>query len=64
MTHYVLKAQTEKETLYYMNIICITEQVDCAEQFATLEEAEKHKDYFAFMFHHTTPVITVEKIED
>ena len=62
MTQYVLKAQTKKETVYYMNVICITEQIDCAEKFPTYEDAEDKKGYFANMFHYETPIITIEKI--
>ena len=56
---YVLKAETEKETLYYMNIICVTGQIDCAEVFPTKEQAEKEASYFAKMFHYETPKIEV-----
>lgn len=59
---YVLKAQTSKETLYYMNVICVTGQIDCAELFPTYEDAEDQKGYFSRMFHYEQPKITIEQI--
>lgn len=61
---YILKAETSKETVYYMNIICITEQIDCAEHFPTYEDAEDKKGYFSCMFHYEQPKITIEKVKE
>lgn len=61
---YVLKAKSKSEgDVYYMNIIMITEDLDCAEHFKTKEEAEAKKNYFACMFHYEQPEITVEEIK-
>lgn len=59
---YVLKAETEKETVYYMNIICVTSQIDCAEVFKTKEDAEKEISYFEKMFHYENPKIEVIEV--
>lgn len=56
---YILKADTSEGTMYYMNIICVSEQVENAEQFESREQAEEQAEHFKNMFHYEeiTPVI-------
>lgn len=65
MTEYVLKANFKGETLYYMNIICVTGQVECAESYSTKEEAMKDIPRFEILvrgFESTIKV--VDKAEE
>lgn len=59
---YVLKANTKEGPVYFMNIICITEQKECAEVFPNREEAEDKMGHFKAMFHYEEPVITIEEV--
>jgi len=49
---YVLKANTKEGVVFYMNIICITEQIECAETFETEEDAKKEMQHFKNLFHY------------
>lgn len=47
MTKYVLKANTISEgVIYYMNVICFTGDIEAAEEYDTIEAANKDKPYF------------------
>ena len=60
---YVLKATTKKgETLYYMNVICVTEQIEYAEQYSTEEKAANDLQYFRNMFFYEEPKIEMIKV--
>ena len=59
---YVLKANTKEGPVYFMNIICITEQKECAEVFPNREEAEDKMGHFKAMFHYEEPKITIEEV--
>ena len=49
---FVLKAKTKDgDVVYYMNIICITEDIECAEQYDTVEQAQQDVQHFKDMFH-------------
>ena len=62
MKKYVLKANYKGEILYYMNVICVTEQIECAEEFETISDAEKNIEHFKKMFFYEEPK-DVEVIE-
>ena len=50
---FVLKAKTKDGgVVYYMNIICITEDVECAEQYDTVEQAQQDVQHFKDMFRY------------
>jgi len=49
---YVLKANTKQGEVFYMNIICITEQIESAETFETIEDAKKEIQHFKNLFHY------------
>lgn len=59
---YVLKANTKEGPIYYMNVICITEQKECAEVFPNREEAEDKMGHFKAMFHYEEPTIEIEEV--
>ena len=59
---YLLKAYTKEAPVYYMNIMCITEQKECAEVFPTEEDAKAKIEYFRCMFHYEEPTIEIERI--
>ena len=59
---YVLKADTQEGVVYYMNVIMITEQKECAEVFPNKEEAKGRSEYFKAMFHYDEPKITIEEV--
>ena len=59
---YVLKANTKEGPIYYMNVICITEQKECAEVFPNIEEAEDKMGHFKCMFHYEEPTIEIEEV--
>lgn len=47
MSKYLLKAETKNMgTLYYMNVICVTEQPECAMFYRTEDAAKKDIQYF------------------
>jgi hypothetical protein len=58
----VLRANTKEGPVYFMNIICITEQKECAEVFPNREEAEDKMGYFKRMFHYEEPTVEVEEV--
>ena len=47
---YVLKANTKKGVRFYMNIICITEQIESAKTFEKEEDAKKEIQNFKNLF--------------
>ena len=59
---YILKADTKNGIVYYMNVICLTEQKECAEVFPNYEEAEDNMGHFKAMFHYEEPKITIEEV--
>lgn len=60
---YVLKAESKSMgTVYFMNVICISEDKECAEVFPNREEAEDKMGHFKAMFHYEEPVITIEEV--
>lgn len=59
---YVLKANAYGGVVYYMNIICVTSQKECAEVFPTKKDAEARKQHFGLMFHYEEPVIEIEEV--
>lgn len=60
---YILKAESKSMgTVYYMNVICITEEKECAEVFPNREEAEDNMGHFKAMFHYEEPKITIEEV--
>ena len=59
---YVLKANTKKEPVYYMNVIMVTEQKECAEVFSSREEAESKAEHFKRMFFYEEPTIEIEEV--
>lgn len=59
---YVLKANTNEGPAYYMNVICMTEEKECAEVFPTKEAAEAKAEYFKNFFHYESPKIEVEEV--
>lgn len=62
---YILKAESKRMgTVYYMNVICLTEQKECAEVFSNREEAEDNMRHFKAMFHYEEPKITIEEVTD
>jgi hypothetical protein len=61
---YILKAEsTAMGTVYYMNVICMTEQKEYAEVFPNREEAENNMGHFKAMFHDKEPKFTIEETE-
>lgn len=65
MTKYVLAADTKSEgTCYYMNIIMMTGDLECAEMFNTKEEAEAKKEYFKNFFHYETVEPKVIEVQE
>ena len=59
---YVLKAEYKGETLYYMNVIMVTEQIDCAETYETKEQAEKDLQHFRNLFFYGEPKIEIVEL--
>ena len=59
---YVLKANTEEGPTYYMNVIMITDDKECAEVFPNREEAEDKMGHFKRMFFYEEPVIEIEEV--
>ena len=60
---YVIKADTKgMGTVYYMNVICITEQKECAEVFPTREDAEARVHHFRCLFHYEDAHIEIEEV--
>lgn len=59
---YVLKALTKEGPTYYMDIIMITDDIECAEVFPTKEEAESKVEHFKRMFFYEEPTIEIEEI--
>ena len=62
MSKYVLRADTKSGPTYYMNMICITDQKECAEVFPNKEEAEDKMGHFKAMFHYEEPTIVIEEV--
>lgn len=62
---YVLVADTEEGTEYYMNIICVTQDAKDAMHYATKDEAQKDMEHFKNMFHYeeVQPIIEEYKGE-
>lgn len=58
---FVIKALTKEGPMYYMNIICMTEQKECAEVFSTKEDAEAKVEYFKNFFHYEEPEVIIEE---
>lgn len=56
---YVLKATTKDGDYYYMNIMCVTEDVKHAMCYADKSSAQKDMEHFKNMFHYedVQPVI-------
>jgi hypothetical protein len=60
---YILRADTKgMGTVYYMNVIMITEDKECAEVFPNREEAEDKMGHFKRMFFYEEPVIEIEEV--
>lgn len=56
-------ANTKKgEKLYYMNVIMVTEDNECAEVFPTRASAEKAAQHFKQMFHYETITPQFEEV--
>lgn len=54
MTKYVLKTNSKSEgTLYYMNIICVTGQPECAMFYRSIEDANRDVQHFKNLLQHT-----------
>lgn len=50
---FVLKAKTKDgDVVYYVNIICITENIECAKQYDTVEQAQQDVQHFKNMFRY------------
>jgi len=62
MTKYIIQADTKEGVVYYMNAICLTEQIECAASFFNKEKAEQTAEYFKNFFHYETPKISVIEI--
>lgn len=59
---YVLKANTKHGTTYYMNVMMITDDKECAEVFPNREEAEDKMGHFKRMFFYEEPTIEIEEV--
>ena len=60
---YILKTNSKSEGVcYYMNIICITGDKECAEVFPTREAAEATAGYFKQMFHYEDVTVEIEEV--
>lgn len=54
MTKYLLKANTKSEgILYFMNVICVTGQPECAMYYRTEEDAKKDIQLFENLLQNT-----------
>lgn len=63
---YVLKANSKgMGTIYYMNVIMVTEDKECAEVFPNREEAEDNIHRFRCLFHYEENVpIEIEEVDN
>ena len=60
---YILSADTKgMGTVYYMNVIMITEDKECAEVFNTREEAEENIHRFKCLFYYEDAHIEIEEV--
>lgn len=59
---YILKANTKEGPTYYMNVIMVTDNKECAEVFPNREEAEDKMGHFKRMFFYEEPVIEIEEV--
>ncbi len=59
---YVLKANTKEGPTYYMNVIMVTGNKECAEVFPNREDAEDKMGHFKRMFFYEEPVIEIEEV--
>ena len=58
-----LKTTFEGETVYFMNVCCITHQPTSAETYETEDEALRDMQYFKNMFHRDDLDYLVEEFE-